>query len=102
MRVTKLAISFFIHFPCNHGLGTHARRKITLGAKYSSCIDPEPVAMAAEDVEWYGDINVANSWKTYKFNAWMTIGSVLSSLSQRGVDTKGKALVDEGNTPVSV
>ena len=53
------------------------------------------------DKEWFRDINIANCWKTYKFSSVMTIGSVLVSLSQRGVDTKGKALVDEGNTPVS-
>ena len=53
------------------------------------------------DKEWFGDINIEKCWKTYKFSSVMTIGSVLVSLSQRGVDTKGKALVDEGNTPVS-
>ena len=56
---------------------------------------------SSNDEYFFGDINIADTWRTYKFSKKMKISSVVTALSKKGVDFDGMALVNEENIPVS-
>ena len=57
---------------------------------------------ASEGEECFSEIKIDGVWKTYKLLSSVTIKSLMTALAHKGVNTKGKALVDENNVPVSV